>query len=487
MRLFSKIAILSVMFIYGCSEEELGESSNPIPEPEIQISKGKFIDSEVQGLKYSTPTQNGVTNSSGKFEYLTGESVTFKVGNIVLGTAEGKSIITPLEIASTPNASLESPEVKNISAFLQTLDADKNPSNGISISQDAVAFLPENQIDFNSNIIETLGNFVLEVNKNTLADIEVVLPEEAAVHLAKTLGEPYTRQGLDSGPFFNIIERWETDSRNVTWIHIYDEQGRITESNAYEKYPSRHILKHEYLQYNSVGYPIHYTSNHIKQDGSDGFLSYFYLEYGEDAEIKSLKYSPSPNSTYFYGWKIEEVDEKNQVLKTSIFEEGGQGVSNSIIEYEYFDNGKKKFEQISDLDSTEPRSRTEWTYEDFGEMHTWKQYFGENLNSERIREYTYRDDYTLEKQIIVENSEQNPDSKEIILYNDLEWVIRHEKYRSEFLYELIETDYEAALTKATYFNQQDGSYYIKYRDHEEGLYKTEYYDSDGNLISTEEH
>ena len=485
MRFISKIAILSVIFIYGCSEEEIENPPNQQPGAQEQILIGKFLDSEVEGLGYSTPTRDGITNSAGEFKYLEGENVTFKVGNILLGSTIGNSIITPLEIASTSNATLETPEVKNISALLQTLDADKDPSNGISISQEAIDFLPDNQIDFRSNIIEFLGKLVLEVNKNTLADLKVVMPEAATVHLANTIEESYDRLGLWSGPFYNIIESWETTSRNVTWIHIYDEEGRIKESNAYEKYPLRHILKYEYSEYNSSGYPTHYTSNHIKRDGGDGFLTYLYFEYGEYAEILSWKFSYMPHSSSFSGRKIDEVDEKNQVIKATFFEEGGTVGSNSYVEYGYYENGNKKFEQISDLDAQEPRLRFEWTYEDFGEMRIQKEYFGPNFNFERIREYTYRVDYTLEKQVVNENSETNPDSKEVFLYNEQEWIVRHEKYRSDYLYELRESDYETGITKWTYFNNEDNSFYVEFSNPDEGHYKTEFYDSDGNLISTE--
>ena len=488
MRFYRNLAVLSIIFFCACSEEDIDETPvNPQPEPqENVILKGKFIDSPVQGLTYSTPTRDGVTNSAGEFEYLQGEMVTFQIGNIVLGSANGNSKITPLEIASSTNASLQTQEVKNICAFLQTLDSDKNAENGISISQEAIDFLPDNQIDFRSNIIEFLGNLVLEVNRNTLADLNVVMPEEATVHLANTIQESYARQGLSAGPFYNIIESWETTSRNVTWVHIYDEENRIKESNAYEKYPSIHILKYEYSEYNSSGYPTYYTSNHInRNDGSDGFLNYHYFEYGENAEILSWKFGYMLNGSPVSGRRINEVDEKGQVLKATFFEEDGAGDPDSYVKYGYYDNGKQKFEHIYDTGATEPRMKREWTYEEFGEMRSQKSFFGTNLNSERFREYQYRDNYTLEKQVVNENSGTNPDSKEIYFYNEQEWIVRHEKYRSDFLYEVTESDYETGITKRTYINEDDNSFYIEFSNSDEGHYKTEYYDSDGNLISTE--
>ena len=51
-------------------------------------SVGTFTDAGlVSGLQYQTATQSGVTDANGKFHYLSGETVTFKVGNIVLGQA----------------------------------------------------------------------------------------------------------------------------------------------------------------------------------------------------------------------------------------------------------------------------------------------------------------------------------------------------------------------------------------------------------------
>ncbi|MCH4822005.1 hypothetical protein ML462_02370 [Gramella lutea] len=206
MGLLNRLAAFSLLFIYACSQEEISDSPDSQPGPQEQVLVGKFLDSEVEGLIYSTPTREGITNSEGEFEYLEGEIVSFKVGGITLGSAAGDEVITPIDIATASYPTLETQEVKNISALLQTLDADKDPSNGITISQEAIDFLPESQIDFSSNIIEVLGNLVLEINKNTLADLKVVMPEEATVHLAQTLDEEYSFQGLESITFFNVLE-----------------------------------------------------------------------------------------------------------------------------------------------------------------------------------------------------------------------------------------------------------------------------------------
>ena len=59
---------------------------------------GYFTDGPVQGLMYKTATQSGTTDSNGRFEYLTGETVTFSIGEFVLGSAAGGGQITPAHL-----------------------------------------------------------------------------------------------------------------------------------------------------------------------------------------------------------------------------------------------------------------------------------------------------------------------------------------------------------------------------------------------------
>jgi hypothetical protein len=106
------------------------------------VLTGHFTDSPVQGLQYRTASQSGETDATGGFKYLPGETVTFFVGDIPLGEVVGASMITPFDIAgiSPPeviNSSEPNPlaidHAVNLAVFLQTLDADGDPSNGIVI------------------------------------------------------------------------------------------------------------------------------------------------------------------------------------------------------------------------------------------------------------------------------------------------------------------------------------------------------------------
>ena len=104
------------------------------------LATGTFLDNSVQGLHYDTATQHGDTDANGKFQYLPGESVTFSVGNIKFAATSAQPIVTPLEIAATKNATDQ--RVTNMLVLLQSLDADGNASNGISIPSSASALAP---------------------------------------------------------------------------------------------------------------------------------------------------------------------------------------------------------------------------------------------------------------------------------------------------------------------------------------------------------
>lgn len=95
---------------------------------------GQFLDAPVANVEYQTATHSGVTDDNGYFEYLPGETVTFRIGNITLGTTLASSTVTPLNIANTSDSS--DSHVTNLIRFLQSLDNDADPDNGIHIDDD---------------------------------------------------------------------------------------------------------------------------------------------------------------------------------------------------------------------------------------------------------------------------------------------------------------------------------------------------------------
>jgi len=95
---------------------------------------GVFRDANVQGLAYTSGTLSGVTGADGKFQYIAGSPVTFKVGAVTLGSFTGQPFITPLHLP-TSTASSVVDQIENRLRFLQMLDLDGNPENGIEISE----------------------------------------------------------------------------------------------------------------------------------------------------------------------------------------------------------------------------------------------------------------------------------------------------------------------------------------------------------------
>jgi len=123
-----------------------GGGADP-PAPPVTASTGVFVDSTVAGLHYETPTFSGTTNSAGEYDFLPGETVTFSIGGIVLGSAAAGPVVTPLTLVSGATDPTD-PVVTNIVRFLLTLDDDGNPDNGISISATTTAAAAGLSVDF---------------------------------------------------------------------------------------------------------------------------------------------------------------------------------------------------------------------------------------------------------------------------------------------------------------------------------------------------
>ena len=98
---------------------------------------GIFMASPVSGLTYQTIFQKQPmtlqTTEEGGFYCDKGETVTFSIGSLILGSTVAKPIIMQLDLVPGA-ASVADPRVSNMLALLLTLDEDGNLNNGIQIS-----------------------------------------------------------------------------------------------------------------------------------------------------------------------------------------------------------------------------------------------------------------------------------------------------------------------------------------------------------------
>lgn len=481
MKISKILFFLSALLLFSCTTEEMPEE--PVS-PEFpaapDLLTGQFMENPVEGLIFRSESQEGVTNTNGEFKYVEGEIVEFFVGDIKVGEAIGNNKLTPVDIAETPNASVNSEEVKNIAAFLQTLDIDNNPDNGIKISSEVVEAISITEINFQEPIITTLGEIALEVNMNTLAFIDVVFPEHAALHLAETLGENYEVSGLEAGPFYNVIDKFEIRANTLQWIHEFDSQGRISKSTGYLRYPFRVAFVNNYSEYNADGYPLQNASDRISENGSTPFTLYFFLDYSREGILSKIGYGgradAAPSSSW---WEIEEFDSKMRMTKVVTYSDS-EPVGTEYFEYDDQNNSTKI--RYFDQGSNEPKIASEYHYTSFGSLASYKSI----TNYSTLEyEYFYRDNYFQEKTILVEQRPSEPEHKTILYYDENGIFYKRELFSADFLYELAEKNTDGS-SKITFYDEEDGSYYIEYSDSNNQKYKTEYYDSEGNLIGKEE-
>jgi hypothetical protein len=140
----SGMAIFIAAVLAGCGSGKSGDDTPPAP-----ALTGIFQGGNVAGIRYRTPTRSGVTDANGAFGYLAGETVTFSIGAIELGSAPGAAAISPFTLAGLTAPTTESalrlelnratrsvtPFVRamNITRLLLALDVDNDPSTGIDV------------------------------------------------------------------------------------------------------------------------------------------------------------------------------------------------------------------------------------------------------------------------------------------------------------------------------------------------------------------
>ena len=145
---------------------------------------GQFVDSPVGGLEYLRSNKGSeiyLTNDNGEFIYQDGETVTFRIGQLTLGSTQGGAVVSPRNLASDAGAI-------NVARVLQTLDEDGDPTNGITISADvrskaAKATTPRNIAE--TADLDAIKTEITDLASNTSTTL--VSADDAEAHLDETL------------------------------------------------------------------------------------------------------------------------------------------------------------------------------------------------------------------------------------------------------------------------------------------------------------
>ncbi|MBF0446757.1 MAG: Ig-like domain-containing protein, partial [Magnetococcales bacterium] len=182
----------------------------------LSEEQGIFLDSAVAGVTYVTSSGlSGTTGPDGSYDYLPGDTVTFSIGNIVLGSATGTGTITPSSFSGNSGDL-----VTNVIRLLQTLDDDGDPSNGINISESVRNSAATSTITLDvdgSSFENDVGSLITQLNTDPNNHFSLVSTKDAWAHFATTIG--------DNGLPVIIPDEISSSSPTVVNVTATDDSG----------------------------------------------------------------------------------------------------------------------------------------------------------------------------------------------------------------------------------------------------------------------
>ena len=134
------------------------------------------IDGLVGGLQYTTSSGlSGITDDDGSFTHAFGDTVTFAIGNVLIGDIQTADItdgkVFLQDIAGTQRTDLSDTYVENMAVLLQSLDVDGDAYNGITITEAMRDAFSDSSFDLATiseadlkAIIENTGNEAVSEN-----------------------------------------------------------------------------------------------------------------------------------------------------------------------------------------------------------------------------------------------------------------------------------------------------------------------------------
>lgn len=107
--------------LVGCGDGSGSSTSTP--------NTGKISGVPVQGLAYSSKSYSGRTGGSGTFNYVPGETITFSVGNVIVGTITNipsDGLVTTYHLVGNTKKILWNIKTLVVAQFLQSIHSELN-------------------------------------------------------------------------------------------------------------------------------------------------------------------------------------------------------------------------------------------------------------------------------------------------------------------------------------------------------------------------
>ncbi len=232
----SKLPQLSLLSIaMAAALTACGGSDNPVPAiPAKAQINGQFYDSAVSGLEYAAgDAAKASTGPNGEFTCRDGDTVSFTIGGVALGSAPCATVITPVQLAG---AAASDARVVNRLMALQLLDEDGDPQNGIKLSADVKAALAGKSLDFNAApaafhtaLAAALGTAGVKYGSRTVDDERRMLAREHFEDtLASRLGAP-SAEAFTQGAVAVSVTRYQIQAAAKYYVPYEGSNARVKE------------------------------------------------------------------------------------------------------------------------------------------------------------------------------------------------------------------------------------------------------------------
>jgi hypothetical protein len=174
-------------FLVGCDSK--GEAEGSSTDNNNESTKlGIIVDSHIVGLRYistnkiKNKTIQDITNSKGEFEYFEDGVTEFFIGNIKLVSIKPSKMTAITTVANTKR------QAQNIARFLQTIDKDGKPSNGIQIPRivDRNAVSNNLLLNFDDSFDANFDNIKYLLYSHTIDAPSTVSAKQALEHSSKS-------------------------------------------------------------------------------------------------------------------------------------------------------------------------------------------------------------------------------------------------------------------------------------------------------------